>query len=149
LDIGRGLDLGKQALQLSPLWAPGKVPHGHSGKVTLGQPLGAIHNFDRFEVQYVLNIPQPYFEEGKLNIYLFVQAGATGYGRWSGSERKLTAIADKGGQDVVLTLTDEDFKTQGKKRNQIEVVGLQLIPNGSNLTEPILLKSITVKLPPS
>jgi hypothetical protein len=61
----------------------------------------------------------------------------------------LTAIADKGGQDVVLTLTHEDFKTQGKKRNQIEVVGLQLIPNGSNLTEPILLKSITVKLPPS
>ena len=149
LDIGRGLDLGKKALQLSPLWAPGKLPHGHSGKVTLGQPLGAIHDFDRFEVQYVLNIPKPYFEEGKLNIYLFVQAGAAGYGRWSGSERKLTAIADKGGQDVVLTLTDEDFKTQGKKRNQIEVVGLQLIPNGSNLTEPILIKSITVKLPPS
>jgi hypothetical protein len=149
LDIGRSLDTGKQALQLSPLWTADKLPQGHTGKVTLWQPLGAMHNFDRFEVQYVLNIPKPYFEEGKLNIYLFVQAGPTGYGRWSGSERKLTTIAGKGGQDVVLTLTDEDFKTQGKKRNQIEVVGLQLIPNGSNLTEPILIKSITVKLPPS
>lgn len=148
LDIGRSLDASKQALQLSPLWAPDKLPQGHSGKVTLAQPLGAIHNFDRFEAQYVLNIPKPYFEEGKLNIYLFVQAGPSGFGRWSGSERKLATFIHKAGEDVVLTLTDEDFKTQGKKRNQIEVVGLQLIPNGSGLSDPILIKSITVKLPP-
>ena len=147
LDIGRSLDGSKAVLQLSPLWAPDRLPPGHSGKVTLVQPLGSIHNFEHFEVQYVLNIPKPYFLEGKLNLYLFVQAGSAGYGRWSGSERKLIAFADQAGQDVVLTLTDKDFKSHGKKRNQIEVVGLQLIPNGAQVVAPITLKSISVSLP--
>ena len=147
LDIKRSLDVSKSAMQLSPQWAPSQLPPGHSGKVTLAQPLGGIHNFERFEVRYVLNIPKPYFEEGKLNLYLFVQAGSAGYDRWSGSERKLTSFANKAGQDVVLTLTDEDFRSHGKKRNQIEVVGLQLIPNGTKETDPVLLKSITVNLP--
>ena len=147
LDIGRSLDVSKSVLQLSPLWASDRLPPGHSGKVTLVQPLGSIHNFEHFEVQYVLNIPKPYFLEGKLNLYLFVQAGSAGYGRWSGSERKLIAFADQAGQDVVLTLTDKDFKSHGKKRNQIEVVGLQLIPNGAQVVDPITLKSISVSLP--
>ena len=147
LDIGRSLDVSKAVLQLSPLWASDRLPPGHSGKVTLVQPLGSIHNFEHFEVQYVLNIPKPYFLEGKLNLYLFVQAGSAGYGRWSGSERKLIAFADQAGQDVVLTLTDKDFKSHGKKRNQIEVVGLQLIPNGAQVVDPITLKSISVSLP--
>ncbi len=147
LDIGRSLNESKTALNLSPQWEPAKLPAGHSGKVTLVQALKGIHNFERFEVQYALNIPKQYFDEGKLNVYLFIQAGATGYGRWSGAERRLASFGDKAGQDVVLTLTDEDFRSQGKKRNQIEVVGLQLIPNGSAVTEPISLKSITVKLP--
>ena len=147
LDIGRSLDVSKAVLQLSPLWASDRLPPGHSGKVTLVQPLGSIHNFEHFEVQYVLNIPKPYFLEGKLNLYLFVQAGSAGYGRWSGSERKLIAFADRAGQDVVLTLTDKDFKSHGKKRNQIEVVGLQLIPNGAQVVDPITLKSISVSLP--
>ena len=147
LDIGRSLDVSKAVLQLSPHWASDRLPPGHSGKVTLVQPLGSIHNFEHFEVQYVLNIPKPYFLEGKLNLYLFVQAGSAGYGRWSGSERKLIAFADQAGQDVVLTLTDKDFKSHGKKRNQIEVVGLQLIPNGAQVVDPITLKSISVSLP--
>ena len=147
LDIGRSLDVSKAVLQLSPIWASDRLPPGHSGKVTLVQPLGSIHNFEHFEVQYVLNIPKPYFLEGKLNLYLFVQAGSAGYGRWSGSERKLIAFADRAGQDVVLTLTDKDFKSHGKKRNQIEVVGLQLIPNGAQVVDPITLKSISVSLP--
>ena len=147
LDIGRSLDVSQAALQLSPLWAPDRLPPGHTGKVTLVQPLGGIHNFEHFEVQYVLNVPNTYFLEGKLNLYLFVQAGAAGLGRWSGSERKLIAFADKAGQDVVLTLTDEDFRSHGKKRNQIEVVGLQLIPNGTQVVDPITLKSISVSLP--
>jgi hypothetical protein len=149
LDVGRSLDAKKAALKLSPQWAPGQLPPGHSGKVTLAQPLGGIHNFDRFEVKYAMNIPKAYFDEGKLNLYLFVQAGSAGYGRWSGAERKLATLAGEAGNDVVLTLTDEDFRSHGKKRNQIEVVGLQLIPNGSKVTDPIILKSITVNLPSS
>ena len=147
LDIGRNFDMEKVALKLTPKWAPGQLQTGHSGKVTLVQPLGGIHNFERFEVSYALNIPKTYLDEGKLNLYLFVQAGSAGFGRWSGAERRLASFADRVGQDVVLTLTEEDFKSQGKKRNQIELVGLQLIPNGSAVTDPIILKSITVSLP--
>ena len=75
------------------------------------------------------------------------QAGQAGYDRWSGTQRALSSFADKAGQDIVLTMTGQDFLQQGKKRNQIEVVGLQLNPHGSTVTAPITLKSITVNLP--
>lgn len=147
LDITRTFNHSKKAMTLTPQWGPQTLPNGHSGKVTLVQALGAIHDFERFEVQYLLNIPKAYFVEGKLDVYLFIQAGETGYGRWSGSQRSLASFKDKAGQDVLLTLTEEDFKHHGKKRNQIEFVGLQLNPHGSTTLEPITLKSITVKLP--
>ena len=147
LDITRTLNNSKKAMTLIPQWGPETLPNGHSGKVTLVQALGAIHDFERFEVQYLINIPKAYFAEGKLDIYLFIQAGATGYGRWSGAQRSLASFQDKADQDVLLTLTEDDFKLHGKKRNQIEVVGLQLNPHGSTTLEPITLKSITVKLP--
>jgi hypothetical protein len=117
----------------------------------LKQTLGTPHNFAQFEVQYQLNIPRAYFDEGKLDIYLCIQAGSAGNGVWSGAQRKLASFADKAGQDVVLTLTQDDFLPghggHGKKRNKIEYVALQLVPHGSVVTEPILLKRITVKLP--
>lgn len=147
LDITRALNHSKKAMTLTPQWGPQTLPNGHSGKVTLVQALGAIHNFEHFEVQYLLNIPKSYFVEGKLDVYLFIQAGETGYGRWSGSQRSLASFQDKADQDVLLILTDDDFKLHGKKRNQIEFVGLQLNPHGSTTLEPITLKSITVKLP--
>jgi hypothetical protein len=49
-------------------------------------------------------------------------------------------------EELVVTVTQEDFR-QGKQRNQIEMVGLQLNRNGSTVTEPIMLKRISVKLP--
>ncbi len=147
LDITRALNHSKKAMTLTPQWGPQTLPNGHSGKVTLVQALGAIHDFERFEVQYLINIPKAYFIEGKLDVYLFIQAGETGYGRWSGAQRSLASIHDKADQDVLLRLTEEDFKHHGKKRNQIEFVGLQLNPHGSTTLEPITLRSITVKLP--
>ena len=147
MDITRQLNKTKTAMELIPQWQEGQIPEGHSGKVTLVQPLGGIHDFERFEVQYAINVPQAYFEEGKLDIYLFIQAGQAGYDRWSGTQRALSSFADKAGQDIVLTMTGQDFLQQGKKRNQIEVVGLQFNPHGSTVTEPIILKSITVNLP--
>jgi len=147
MDITKRPNEDETAVDLIPQWGPGQIPAGHSGKVTLVQPLGAIHDFEQFEVQYALSIPEAYFEEGKLDIYLFIQAGLAGFDRWSGTQRPLSSFADKAGRDIVLTMTEKDFQHQGKKRNQIEVVGLQLNPHGSTITEPIILKSIIVKLP--
>ncbi len=146
MDITRRVNDAKDGVAMIPQWKAGQIPAGHSGGVTLVQPLGAINDFERFEAQYVLNIPKAYFDEGKLDLWIFIQAGETGYHRWSGTPRPLTAFAEKAGQDVVLTVTQEDFR-QGKQRNQIEMVGLQLNRNGSTVTEPIMLKRITVKLP--
>ncbi len=146
MDITRRVNDAKDGVALIPQWKPGQIPAGHSGSVTLVQPLGAINDFQRFEAEYVLNIPKAYFDEGKLDLWIFIQAGEPGYHRWSGTPRPLTAFADKAGQDVVLTVTQEDFR-QGKQRNQIELMGLQLNRNGSTVTEPIMLKRITIKLP--
>jgi hypothetical protein len=150
-DITRKLGDGAQGMVLLPTWGPDQLPQGHSGVAYLKQTLGTPHNFAQFEVQYQLNIPRAYFDEGKLDIYLCIQAGSAGNGVWSGAQRKLASFADKAGQDVVLTLTQDDFLPghggHGKKRNKIEYVALQLVPHGSVVTEPILLKRITVKLP--
>ncbi len=146
MDITRRVNDAKDGMALIPQWKAGQIPAGHSGSVTLVQPLGAINDFERFEAEYVLNIPKAYFDEGKLDLWIFIQAGETGYHRWSGTPRPLTAFAAKAGEDVVLKVTEEDFR-QGKQRNQIELVGLQLNRNGSTVTEPIMLKRITVKLP--
>jgi hypothetical protein len=147
MDIGRRLNETHSAILLIPKWKEAEVPAGHSGKVTLIQTLGGAHDFEKFKVQYAINIPAAYFTEDKMDIYLFVQAGEAGFGRWSGTERKLSSFANKAGQDVILTMTEADFLHHGKKRNQIEMVGLQLVRNGSTVTEPITLRSITVTLP--
>jgi hypothetical protein len=146
MDITRRVNDAGDGVALMPQWKAGQIPAGHTGNVVLFQSLGAPHHFDPFEVQYLMNIPQAYFDEGKLDLYLFIQAGEAGYYRWSGTQRPLASFAEKAGQDVVLTMTEEDFRTQGKKRNQIELIGLQLNRNGSTVTEPIMLKRITVKL---
>ena len=53
----------------------------------------------------------------------------------------------KGDQDIVITLSTEDFLVnRQKKKNLIEMVGFKFERHGSTLTEPIILKSITVKL---
>jgi hypothetical protein len=151
LDITRKLGDGGRGMVLLPQWGPDQLPQGHSGVAYLKQTLGSPHNFAQFEVQYVVNIPRAYFDEGKLDVYLCIQAGDAGNGVWSGAPRKLSSFADKAGQDVVLTLTQDDFLPghggHGKKRNKIEYVALQLVPHGSVVTEPIVLKRITVKLP--
>jgi hypothetical protein len=70
-----------------------------------------------------------------------------GYYVWSGVTRDLSGMAAKAGQDLVLTLSTEDFLVnKQKKKNLIETVGFKLDRHGSILTEPIILKSITVKL---
>ncbi len=151
LEITRRLGAGGQGMVLVPRWGPDQIPPGHSGVAYLKQSLGAPHNFAKFEVRYVVNIPRAYFDEGKLDLYLCIQAGEAGNGVWSGAPRPLATFADKAGQDVVLTLTQDDFLPghggHGKKRNKIEYVALQLVPHGSVVTEPIMLKRITVKLP--
>jgi len=147
MDITRRVNHARDGMALVPQWKEGQIPEGHTGNVVLFQSLGAPHHFDPFEVHYVFNIPKAYFDEGKLDLWLFIQAGEAGYHRWSGTQRPLASFADKAGQDVVLTMTEEDFRTHGKKRNQIEMMGLQLNRNGSTVTEPIMLKRITVKLP--
>ena len=147
MDITRRLSRTEGAAELIPHWSEGQIPFGHTGNVVLVQSLGAPHHFDPFEVEYFLKIPKAYFDEGKLDLYLFVQAGEAGHYRWSGTQRPLASFADKAGQDVVLRMTEEDFRTQGKKRNQIEMVGIQLNRNGSTVTEPIVLRRIAVKLP--
>jgi endoglucanase len=147
MDITRRINGTKDGIELTPQWKVGQIPNGHTGNVVLVQSLGGIHHFDPFEVEYLLKIPKAYFDEGKLDLYLFVQAGEVGHYRWSGTQRPLASFGEKAGQDVVLKMTEEDFRTQGKKRNQIEMVGIQLNRNGSTVTEPIELKRIVVKLP--
>lgn len=147
IDIARRLNDDSSGLLLTPMWLTNQMPAGHSGKVSLVQPLGGMHDFERFQIRYTLNIPRAYFNEGKLDLYLFIQAGAEGFHRWSGSQRRLSSFVTDADRDVILTLTERDFAQQGKQRNQIEFVGLQLIPNGSALNLPLLLKSIEVQLP--
>ncbi len=148
MDITRMLADSKDAVALIPQWKAGQVPEGHTGNVYVGEALGAPHNFAEFEVQFLVNIPKAYFDEGKLDLYLCIQAGESGYFVWSGVQRPLAGFADKAGKDVVLTLTQADFAGgQGKKRNRIEFVGIQLNRHGSTVTEPILLRKISVTLP--
>ena len=147
IDIARRLHDKPAGLLLTPLWLKNQMPPGHSGKVSLVQPLDGIHDFERFQIRYTLNIPRAYFDEGKLDLYLFIQAGAEGFHRWSGSQRRLSTFAADADSDVVLTLTERDVALHGKQRNQIEFVGLQWIPNGSALNLPLLLRSIEVQLP--
>lgn len=109
MDITRKLDTEADGVVFIPQWSEGQIPQGHTGDVTIGQPLGAPHNFEPFKIEYVFNIPKAYFEEGKMQITPFVQAGKLGYFVWSGVARNLSAYADKAGQDIVITLSTEDF----------------------------------------
>jgi len=82
-----------------------------------------------------------------MQITPFVQAGEKGYYVWSGVSKDLSGLASNAGQDVVITLSTEDFLVnKQKKKNLIETVGFKFDRHGSTLTEPIILKSITVKL---
>ena len=147
LDIARRLNDEASGLLLTPLWLKAQMPIGHSGKVSQVQPLGGMHDFEKFEFRYTLNIPRAYFDEGRLDLCLSIQAGEQGFHRWSGSQRKLSSFVADAGRDAVLALTDRDFANHGKQRNQIEFVGLQLIPNRSVLSLPMTLTSTVVKRP--
>ena len=147
MDITRRLDTTAGGLVLVPRWGNGQVPEGHTGDVTIAQKLGAPHDFEPFRVDYVFNIPQAYLDDGRLQIVPFVQAGERGYYVWSGVGKDLSSFSGKAGRDVVLTLSSEDFLVNPqKKKNLIEMVGFKLDRHGSAVSEPILLKSITVKL---
>ncbi len=147
MDITRQLNMDGNGMTLIPQWGEGQVPQGHTGDVTICQSLGAPHNFEPFKIEYVFNIPKVYFDEGKMQITPFVQAGEKGYYVWSGVSRDLTGLASKAGQDLVITLSTEDFLVnKQKKKNLIETVGFKFDRHGSTITEPIILKSITVKL---
>jgi hypothetical protein len=147
MDITRRLDTAAHGLALVPGWGKGQVPEGHTGDVTIAQKLGAPHDFEPFRVEYVFNIPQAYLDDGRIQIVPFVQAGEKGYYVWSGVGKDLSSFRGKAGQDVVLTLSTEDFLVnEQKKKNLIEMVGFKLDRHGSTVTEPILLKSITVRL---
>jgi|GEM_PF-2743133 len=66
---------------------------------------------------------------------------------WRGVSRDLFDYVNKVGQDLVLTLSTEDFRiNKQKKKNLIEIVGFIFERKGSTVIEPIILKSITVKL---
>jgi hypothetical protein len=147
MDITRQLSKDGDGLALIPQWGAGQIPVGHTGDVTIVQQLGAPHNFEPFKTEYVFNIPKAYIDEGKVKIVPFVQAGEQGFYVWSGVPRNLTLYAGKGDQDIVLTLSTEDFLVnRQKKKNLIEMVGFKLERHGSTLTEPIILKSITINL---
>jgi hypothetical protein len=147
MDITRQLNKAGDGMELIPKWGEGQVPQGHTGDVTIGQSLGAPHNFELFKVEYLFNIPKAYFDEGKMQITPFIQAGEKGYYVWSGVSKDLSGLASKAGQDVVITLSTEDFLVnKQKKKNLIETVGFKFDRHGSSITEPIILKSITVKL---
>jgi len=147
MDIIRHLSQSDDGMALIPQWGEGQIPKGHTGDVTIGQPLGAPHNFEPFQIEYVFNIPKAYFDEGKMQITPFVQAGELGYYVWSGVSRDLAIYTDKAGQDIVITLSTNDFLVnKQKKKNLIETVGFKLDRHGSMVTEPIILKSIEVKL---
>ena len=147
MDITRRLNKDGNGMALIPQWGEAQVPQGHTGDVTICQSLGEQHNFEPFKAEYVFKIPKAYFDEGKMQITPFVQAGEKGYYVWSGVTRDLSGMAAKAGQDLVLTLSTKDFLVnKQKKKNLIETVGFKLDRHGSTLTEPIILKSITVKL---
>ena len=147
MDITRQLNTAGDGLALIPQWGKGQVPEGHSGDVTIAQKLGAPHNFEPFRIEYVFTIPQAYLNDAKFQIVPFVQAGKQGYYVWSGVAKDLSLFAGKAGQDVVLILSTEDFLVnKQKKKNLIEMIGFKLDRHGSTVSEPILLKSITVKL---
>lgn len=147
MDITRQLSKTGDGMNLIPQWGEGQVPKGHTGDITIAQKLGAPHNFEPFKVEYVFNIPNAYFDEGKMQITPFVQAGEQGFYVWSGVSKDLSDYANKAGQDLVLTLSTEDFRiNKQKKKNLIEMVGFKFDRHGSIVTEPIILKSITVKL---
>jgi hypothetical protein len=147
MDITRRLNKDGKGMALIPQWGEGQVPLGHTGDVTICQSLGAPHNFEPFKVEYIFDIPKAYFDEGKMQITPFVQAGEKGYYVWSGVSRVISGLALKAGQDVVITLSTEDFLVnKQKKKNLIETVGFKFDRHGSTITEPIILKSINVKL---
>jgi len=147
MDITRQLTANGDGMEFIPLWRKVQVPEGHTGNVAISQTLGAPHNFEPFKTEYVFSIPQAYFDEGKLQITPFVQAGEQGYYVWSGVARNLAEYADKAGQDITLTLSTEDFLVhKQKKKNLIESIGFKFDRHGSILTEPITLKSIKVIL---
>lgn len=147
MDITRQLNKDGNGMALIPQWGEGQVPQGHTGDVTICQSLGAPHNFEPFKAEYVFNIPKAYFDEGKMQITPFVQAGEKGYYVWSGVSRDLSGLASKAGQDIIITLSTEDFLVnKQKKKNLIETVGFKFDRHGSVVTEPIILKSISVKL---
>ncbi|MBV5313729.1 MAG: hypothetical protein JZU47_10560 [Prolixibacteraceae bacterium] len=147
MDITRWLNKDGNGMALIPQWGEGQVSQGHTGDVTICQSLGAPHNFEPFKVEYIFNIPKAYFNEGKMQITPFVQAGEKGYYVWSGVSRELSGFASKVGQDIIITLSTEDFLiNKQKKKNLIETVGFKFDRHGSTITEPIILKSIIVNL---
>jgi regulation of enolase protein 1 (concanavalin A-like superfamily) len=147
MDITRRLDAAGDGLALIPRWGKGQVPEGHTGDVTIAQKLSAPHDFEPFRVEYVFNVPRAYLDDGRIQIVPFVQAGEKGHYVWSGVAKDLSSFRGKAGQDVVLTLSTEDFlANRQKKKNLIEMVGFKLDRHGSTVTEPIVLKSITVRL---
>ncbi len=69
-----------------------------------------------------------------MQIVPFVQAGEQGFYVWSGVPRNLTLYDDKADQDVVITLSTEDFLVnRQKKKNLIEMVGFKLERHGWQL----------------
>ena len=107
-------------LQIETYWAPAKWG-GNSGwefEDILKPTKPACSSSD------ALNIPKAYFNEGKMQITPFVQAGEQGFYVWSGVSRDLSDYTKKAGQDLVLTLSTEDFRiNKQKKKNLIEIVG--------------------------
>ena len=147
MDITRLLNKDGNGMVLIPQWGEGQVPQGHTGDVTIVQKLGAPHNFENFKIEYVFNIPKAYFDEGKMQITPFVQAGERGFWVWSGVSKALSQFKNDAGRDIVITLSTEDFLiNKQKKRNLIEMVGFKIDRHSSGITERILLKSITVRL---
>ena len=147
MDISRQLNKSGDGMALIPQWGAGQIPQGHTGDVTICQTLGVPHNFEPFKIEYIFNIPKAYFDEGKMQITPFVQAGEQGYYVWSGVSRDISSLANKAGQDVTITLSSDDFLVnKQKKKNLIETVGFKFDRHGSTLTQPIILKSITIKL---
>jgi len=147
MNITRQLNKDGNGMELIPQWSKAQVPEGHTGDVTICQSLGKPHNFEPFKIEYVFNIPKAYFDEGKMQITPFVQAGEKGYYVWSGVSRDLAEFAAKAGQDIIISLSTEDFLVnKQKKKNLIETVGFKFDRHGSIVTEPIILKRISIKL---
>ncbi len=147
MEITRWLNKDGNGMELIPQWSKAQVPEGHTGDVTICQSLGTPHNFEPFKIEYVFNIPKAYFDEGKMQITPFVQAGEKGYYAWSGVSRDLSGFAAKADQDITITLSTADFLVnKQKKKNLIETIGFKFDRHGSSITRPIIMKSITVFL---